>query len=976
MTTYNRFIIIIISFFWTNIVFSQMSPVWIQLAVDNNPPSEISEWVNQPGLATFIVTNSDPALEDVEYTIKVDMYLDGDLVVTTNNSVAIQSLTIGSQVFLAEDIIPGSALEFPSQSFQNNLTQTGMLPAGNYEFCVSVESVFGDFITQPDDKCENMFITDYQMPELILPLPNQQVNSTLLPTTIFTWSPMIPSPPATLGLKYILSVYEVQDGQVPYQAFLNNLPIIEEEVFGTQFSWPPFIVSTGEQIQYIWSVKPVNLNNDPYLSSGNGFVVPETFTVVPMMGEQQNNSLDTLCDCVDVQSQFITSIQPFLTQQITSASIPELTISQPEPVLYPRKIELSGVVDIRDALFDCITPTTESVVISSVDINWDTATTETTMNNGPFEHEYGVGEQIPDFITVTYKIENIPYHPEFLCEKVAWAPMPQSILDLNNIDNSGNINVGDTFFVGEVINGNGEFECVVDTVNTVNNTYSGTGTVQVPWLGVRMAVEFNNITLDSSLNLSSGEVVVQSYPTAPDTTQIGSVYVGAVSDFINNYGSYATPMQTVDGALSAVNYIITPKKMPFGVQSSQGDELILTKMVFYNNRSEHDLVAVKHTSPKFQSQNIGFKATNVKFSLINPISVPERIELVEDVLIGNTNSDIYFYFLAPSSSNTGCYIDLDENGIQQFGIELSAKFTRDWFIPLPDDGVSRSTASLSTVATNWDDLILTGIFEESEIVDANGITVLASNMSMDMSDAMNPSSITFPSNYVGETTNLFTGFYMEELTVQLPDSLWKTPDDEPVQISATNMIIDNTGMTVMIDVTNVALFDSIAVSDLSCSIDLVNIEIQSSSLVEASIEGQIGLPLSNSSTIQNPLNYEGLFHHTQGPLDVNSIQLTIQPAGPVFSDFFKGTLCFSQNSSIVAYADDNNVQSFNMELHGALYYSNVSLGNSTIDIGLSFNNLNMSNHSVDGFSFNTPPATFGGLLGSGNFNNFSGSPCP
>jgi len=972
MTMYNRFIILIIICFSTNVLLSQV--VNVTLTTNPNPPAQLSEWVNQTGLAFFTVTNTDLSLQGSPYKIQVDMFTDDNtLVVTTNNNVITQQLDyLNPQVFNAEDLIPSSALVFPNPSFENTLIQTSMLPAGSYWFCVTVISVNGDFSTLPPQACSFMMVTDYQMPELILPLPNQEISSLSLLATQFNWSPMIPASPQ--GLKYILAVSEVQNGQTPYQAFLTNFPVIEEETFNTQFFWPPDLDPPTEQTQYIWSVKPVSNDNLPYIQSGNGFVVPETFTVNPMIDLQQNNdtlSLDTICNCMDFKAQFITSIQPFIQQSISSGTFPELTINQPESILYPTKVEIGGVTEIRDYLFDCIDPTTASVVIASADINWSPSSSpENILNNGPFEYQYAVGEQIPDFITVTYRIENTPAYENFLCEKVAWVAVPQSLLDLNNIDNSGTVNIGETVYVGEVINGQGEFECIIDSVTTTNNNHTGKGTVKVPWLASRMAVEFSNITIDANNNLSSGEVVVESYLTAPDTTQLGSVYVGAVTNFINNNGNYATPMASFNGALSAINYITTPKKMPFGVMSSKGDSISLVNMVFYNNRSEYDLVTLKRTSPKFQSQNIGFKATNVKFSLMNPVSVPERIELVEDVLIGNTNSDVYFYFLTPSPNNTGCYIDFDENGFQQFGVALSAKFTRDWFIPLPDDGVSRSTASLSTVATNWDDLILTGMFEESEIVDANGITVLASDISMDMSDVMNPSSIIFPANYVGETTNLFTGFFMEDLTVKLPANLWETPTGGPIEIAANNMIIDNTGLTVMLNATNVVLFDSAKISDLSCSVDLVSVEIQSSSLVEASIEGEIGLPVANTVNMQNPLEYTGIFHHTQGPLDVNYVELSIEPTGPVFSDLFQATICVDSNtSSLTAYADPTEKR-FQIDIDGTMFFSTITTANHTIplNLGFEFNGLDMGYNSNTGLIW-TPPVYGGFCLGLNNCCN-------
>ena len=160
MKIYNRFIILIIICFSTNVILSQVN---VTLITNPNPPAQLSEWVNQTGLAFFTVTNTDLSLQGSPYKIQVDMYTeDNTLVVTTNNNVITQQLDyLNPQVFNAEDLIPSSAVVFPDPSFENTLIQTGMLPAGSYWFCVTVISVNGDFSTLPPQACGFMMVTDY-----------------------------------------------------------------------------------------------------------------------------------------------------------------------------------------------------------------------------------------------------------------------------------------------------------------------------------------------------------------------------------------------------------------------------------------------------------------------------------------------------------------------------------------------------------------------------------------------------------------------------------------------------------------------------------------------------------------------------------------------------------------------------------------------------------------------------------------------
>ena len=85
MKMYNRFIILIIICFSTNVLLSQVN---VTLITNPNPPAQLSEWVNQTGLAFFTVNNTDLSLQGAPYKIQVDMYTeDNTLVVTTNNNV-------------------------------------------------------------------------------------------------------------------------------------------------------------------------------------------------------------------------------------------------------------------------------------------------------------------------------------------------------------------------------------------------------------------------------------------------------------------------------------------------------------------------------------------------------------------------------------------------------------------------------------------------------------------------------------------------------------------------------------------------------------------------------------------------------------------------------------------------------------------------------------------------------------------------
>lgn len=907
MKTINKQIVTFILFLLVSVSYAQVT---VTLNVDSHPTPQISEWVNRDNLAILTVTNTNPSLEGTEYIIKTKLFLDGGLVLETNDDVETQTLEVGTQTFLADEIIPYSAINFHNNSIQNSVLRTGLLPAGVYQFCVSVLDLDGNTISTPEVICRDMIMTEYQMPELIYPIGNQEITSQLVPSIIFRWTPLTPTPQPEDGVKYIIAVSEVNPGQSPSQAFHVNYPIIEEEVMaGNQFTWPTDLDAPDETTQYVWSIKPLTLDDNPYKDGSNGFVNVETFKIT----RSDDIELDA-CSCTD------------------NSNAPELTLTQPEINLYPRKLELGNVIAIRDYLFNCnenISPTSHEI---EAEIVWDDDHSDNIVNNGPFEHLYPESDEIPEQICVNISVAPRTGYNGEQCEKEFCVDVPQSILDLNtNNTTTGNIVVNDTIYAGD----NGEFPIITTDVTTTNGKITGKGTAYIDWMKARMAVKFDSITVDANKKLLTGTILAEVYDTAPQYPQDWALEVVSNNPMANNIaGNIVTWVenqtnQTID--YNGLNEYTTPVKLPLGVNMPNGDQLAITELAFRSNKSEFNMVAAKTTPPSWgPEQLVGFEAKNLIFHPSQIVTPPERIELIEDVSVGNTNGNIFFTFKAPTNSNPGCYIEWDENGFSEYGIELNTTFTRDWLIPIPDDGTSQSEANFIATGTAWNDLVLTGNLNKSEIVDngsPTGVVVLANTISYDMSDVLNPPNMVFPDNYPAgaETTNLFRGFYMKTLSVEIGADGWETHSNGPPEISIQNMIINNTGVTLYAEATNVYQFPNVSVADMAASIDTIHVDISASSLVEAGIKGKVALPVSKSDSIQNPLEYNAVFHVAQNPAEHTNFQLTIDPTGPINANLLKGQMELAETSNITGYVDKTK-KTFQSTLNGNFVWDDVTLG--------------------------------------------------
>lgn len=817
-------IIFILVLFCT--AFLVKAQVQVSLNVDAHPTPELAKWMDRDELAIVTVTNTDYDMVGHRYRIKTTVLLDGKKVVETNNTTSILTLEMGVETYLADEIIPYNSIVFSDESMRTKILRTGMLPAGTYSFCVSLVDLEGNTISTPKQVCAPMIITDYQMPELLNPIANRLISPDFLPSTIFKWTPVAPQPPASMGIKYLLVVSEVREGQIPTQALLVNYPIIEEEIeAGTQFNWPLDIEAPEETTQYVWSVKPLSDDDNPFIETQNGFVPPQTFQV----GKEEKK-----------------------------------------------------------------------------------------------EEEKNIAED-------DKKEEE----------------------DEEDTEVAVDMTVGESIYAGTHDNtGKGEFEIVTTQIQQQGNKYSGEGTVYIDWAKANFLVKFDSISLGANQSLTNGKITVDIYDTAPTYPQDWAINVAATNPWLNNVATnvvdWASNVSGQNIEYNGLASMPNPVKMPAGLNFPNGNQLAITEMVFEHNKSQMNLVAAQNTPPNWGTpvQNIGFLAKNILFHPNNIELPPQRLELVEDVTVGNPNNKVAFTFKAPGGNNAGCYIEWDENGFSEFGIEIEAAFTREWLLPVPDDGTSRATASLSAVGSAWSDLLFTGNMSEAVIVDSQNMIIGANAINYDMSDVRNPNNISFPDNYVGETSNLFRGFYMKQFYLQLPES-WTTNSGGQPQVQIQDMIIDNTGITLVGEATNVVSFPNGEVADLYASVDTINVDIQSSSFREAAMKGRIGLPISKADSIQNPLKYSASFNVPTNPNEENLLQLLIEPTGPIYTSLLKGQMELDPTSNITAKHYENGKKTFDIALNGQFSWDNIKLGPiNNVTFEMDFENLGMNYDST------------------------------
>jgi hypothetical protein len=236
------------------------------LALVPNPPKKLSDWRTSRDAIQLIVTNDQTP---IYVKVEAQLFLNGTMIAMTKRELMTDILIpTGATVLYGADLVSEQSFTAVGEIRQSTI-RTGILPEGTYEICIRLLNG-PEYFPVSDTRCGQFIITQYVLPQLILPENGKIFPSGMEKVAIFRWSSMLPSPSAPVVYK--LRAVEVQKGQTPGQAFANNRPLFEKKIYNMQQAlWPPEIVLPPTGITIAWSVQPEDLNGAPY-------VIPESYS--------------------------------------------------------------------------------------------------------------------------------------------------------------------------------------------------------------------------------------------------------------------------------------------------------------------------------------------------------------------------------------------------------------------------------------------------------------------------------------------------------------------------------------------------------------------------------------------------------------------------------------------------------------------------------------------------------------------------
>ena len=242
------------------------------LNVQPFPSPYASDWQRNPSIATLVVTNGAKTPQQVIASLTISTSA-GTKIVTGNSDVI--ALLPGTSILNNTSVLHGN-LSYYNSGLQTQMAQTGRIPEGSYEACLTITDNTGSILVQ--NVCASFTIVYPDPPHLVFPANGDTVNTNY---PLFQWTPL--QVPIQYQLHYVLKVVEVLPGQNINQAISANIPqYTGENVLTPTLQYPITALPLKGGSTYAWQVQALDQNGFPP-ASNQGESEIWTFTYKPLL---------------------------------------------------------------------------------------------------------------------------------------------------------------------------------------------------------------------------------------------------------------------------------------------------------------------------------------------------------------------------------------------------------------------------------------------------------------------------------------------------------------------------------------------------------------------------------------------------------------------------------------------------------------------------------------------------------------------
>jgi hypothetical protein len=347
--------------------------------------------------------------------------------------------------------------------------------------------------------------------------------------------------------------------------------------------------------------------------------------------------------------------------------------------------------------------------------------------------------------------------------------------------------------------------------------------------------------------------------------------------------------------------------------------------------------------PQDENRVLFFGASGVKFSYDGDFTGGATLLLLGDVTIPVNGNQAALILHGGFDNTTGQGIEqtcfaMDCGGFKELKIVADVVFPESLIRKVDDKGVpvtgkdakgnplGRVSGSFTTVASDWNDILVSLSLPRFEISGLDGFIFDIKNAVFDFSDMRNERGVKFPDGYESEylipgQANMWRGVYISELSVILPRQFAEQNSDRRTSFAATDMLLDNNGISGLFAGRDILSFDRGSAGGWKFSVREFSMEIRANQLVGAGFSGSIGLPVSEVSE----LGYTAFI--SPG----NEYMLKVNPAKAVSFDIWAATAKIEADSYVKLTVTDGKFVPEAM-LNGSLSISATSDASSSASL--------------------------------------------
>jgi hypothetical protein len=198
------------------------------------------------------------------------------------------------------------------------------------------------------------------------------------------------------------------------------------------------------------------------------------------------------------------------------------------------------------------------------------------------------------------------------------------------------------------------------------------------------------------------------------------------------------------------------------------------------------------------------------------------------------------------------YVEWDCNGFKTVNLKGYFEFS-DTFL-VPDSSSSpqndKVIASFEIHTTDIHNFITQVSITPFTLKGLKDVSFTVLDATVDLSEMANAPNMNFPAGYQQSSPdiNQWQGFYLKQFTVKLPKELSKKNQGRTT-ISASNLVIDNSGISGLFSATNVLALGNSDMGSWQFSVDQLSVNIAQNHLNGGSIGGTLKMPLFENNAL-------------------------------------------------------------------------------------------------------------------------------